>query len=84
MAVGGASQADLARELDKGGSYPTRSQSRALLRDEKAGTAWDGILLITPLYRALKCLLGRGMQRKPARFAELGINLRGIEVAMSQ
>jgi hypothetical protein len=30
-------------------------------------------LLITPLYIALKCLLGAGMQRQLAGFTKLGV-----------
>ena len=73
MAVCWFPQADLARELDEGVPYSTGGQTRALLGDEKAGTAGDWELMITPLYIPLKRLLGRGMQRKPARFTELGV-----------
>ena len=73
MAVREPSQADLAGELDKGSSYRTRDQPRALLGDEKAGTAWDRVLLVPSLYIALKCLLSTGMQRQPARFTKLGV-----------
>jgi hypothetical protein len=63
VAVGGATPAEPARELDEGGPDRPGGQPRPLRGDAKAGTVRDRIHAVAPLHLPTKRLLRGGMQR---------------------
>src|SRR5262245_14016574 len=63
MAVGRATPAEPARELDEGGPDRPGGQARPLHGDEKAGTVPDRIHAVALLHIPTKRLLRGGMQR---------------------